>query len=658
MTPVVHMDFETFSHLDVRKVGAYRYAEDPTTRVLICCYAIGNGPVKTWLPWKDPMPRELWAAAKDDGVLFCAHNAEFERQIWRHVIVRRREVLRGLLPPAIPLRRWRCTAAQAAAAGLPRGLALAATALGGKQQKDTKGKTLIRFFCMPRKSKKTGISQRMPEDHPEKFAEFVGYCAQDVRAERSIEKRMPPLSPSELRNYHHNCQINDRGIPVDVPSIQRTLAVVQALTKDMEADAARLTGGIRVTQRDAFLRWLHENGCTLNKLGAKDVTDALKRRDLIPKVRRALVLRSELGKAAPKKLVSMLAVVGAEDRVRGTLLYHGAHTGRLSGRLIQPHNFKRGLQKEQAYHTILRVFRSGDPDLVRMILGKTALDLLSQVMRGFIRAPEGQILLVADYSAIEARGLAWAAGEAHAIEQFAKGVDRYKAMAAVLYDVDFDQVTDEQRRIGKQLVLGAGYQLGAPKFVDYCATNDIIIDLEFAETAVGAYRDDNPMTVKFWSIIQYAAIETVLSGRAHTARAFSFEVWRRWLIMHLPSGRKLHYFLPEVANVVKWGKVRPQLSYYGKTKKGGYGRVTTYGGKLTENGIQSIARDILVKGMHDADAAGMPVILNVHDEIISAVPRGSYTHEDLRKAITILPRWAAGLPLGATSFETEFYRKG
>lgn len=661
MSSVTHLDFETFSELDLRKVGAYRYAEHHSTEVMICCYAIGEGPVKTWLPWKEPMPLDLYRAALDDDTLFAAHNAEFERQIWRNVIVPRRRVKGARRPPPVPLRRWRCTAAQAAAAGLPRGLDGATKALGLPDRKDAKGKRLITFFCMPRKTK-NGPVRRKPEDHPERFAEFIQYCRQDVRSERGLEMFAPPLPPAEVRVYHHNCVINDRGVPIDVPSVQRTLAVVQALTKEMEDECRHITG-VNATQRDKFLHWLHSQGLVLDKLGAKDVETALARRGLAKTVRRALELRSELGKAAPKKLSSMLAVVGDKDRARGTLLYHGAHTGRLSGRLIQPHNFKRGLLKPDPYHVVLQAFRTGDAELVKIIYGKQALDLLSQVMRGFIRAPEGYELLVADYSAIEARLLAWAAGELAWLDRFRNGEDTYKAMAAILYRVAFEDVTDEQRRIGKQLVLGAGYQLGAPKFVDYCLANGIEITLDFAEEAIGSYRDSHAATVRWWGSMQDAAIQTVLTGRPHTSRGFSFEMayHKKWLLMHLPSGRKLHYYQPQVENVVKFRKVRPQLSYFGKTKKGGYGRVTTYGGKLVENAIQAAARDILVGGMENADKAGMPVVLNVHDEIISVVRRRDNDRrraEDLCREISRLPRWAHGLPLRAAGFECEFYRKG
>jgi DNA polymerase len=676
MTDSLHLDFETYSASPLKVVGAYRYARDPTTEVLIACYAFSSDTVRTWLPFKQPIPPDLLNAARSDTI-FKAHNADFEYSIWNYALRRQYPRL-----PTIAPSRWRCTAVRAAAAGLPRGLEDALVALQHQQRKDPAGKRLVRLFCVPRKPTKRNASVRIrPEDDPTAFAKFIAYCRQDVRAERGLDQKLPNLREQEWADYAYTIKVNERGVPLDIPSIEQTAKVIAKLEHTNHARVAVLTNGLKPTQRDKMLEWLKGNGGSIKDMKLATIEEALKT-ELPVDVREVLELRLEASKASTKKIKSMGAVACIDHRARGTMMYYGAHTGRFSGKLIQPHNFTRGLLTPTAQDNVLTVFRSGDHELVR-VLYEQPMHMLSQSMRGFICAPDGSRFIIADYSMIETRILAWLAHEVKLLAIMhrnltlpkEKQIDVYKLMAMLLYHVEYADVTKEQRRIGKNLRLGAGYQLGTDGLLKNCEKEGIEMEREFAQEAIRAYRTDNPNIVQLWYACEDAAIDAV-DGKPRTVNQVHFEKWRDWLTITLPSGRKLWYFEPALNTIVKFKRPKVAVSYYQKDKKGftdsskGNAKeshyvnrkdathVYTYGGKWVENIVQGIAYDIMINGMRAAEQRGYPSILSVHDEAISIRKHGDGTIKEFEEAICTAPSWAKGLPLVAEGFETVRYRKG
>jgi DNA polymerase len=654
---VAHIDFETFSNLDVTDVGAYRYAEDPSTEVLICCYAIGDGPVRTWLPFKQPrMPAELEQHVRR-GAKLGAHNAQFERAIWHGVLVPRHGA------PRTKPGQWVCTAVLAAQAGLPRGLDGATTAIGVQHKKNPIGKKLIKLFCARRKPTKKDPRTRIhPHEAPEDFNAFIGYCREDVLAERDLCHRLPPLPEFDARIFELDFIVNERGLPIDIPMVQRALPIAEELGRNMEARTVELTG-VRPTQVQKLREWIVGEGCELNNLQRGTLELAVVHPDTPPHVREVLELRMEAGLVSHKKFYSMLRVCSpADGRARGTIMFYGAHTGRWSGKLIQPHNFKRGNYRDKAHQELEQrlMFDAlwyGSAPLLTALWPDPML-ALSMCMRGFIKAPDGKVLRVVDYSAIEARVLAWVAGEQWLIEAFIRGVDVYKLMASFLYSIPVEAVSSEQRRIAKNLVLGCGYQLGAKKFVEYCARAGVYITPEQSEEAVGTYRQRNQRIVACWGSVERAAIAAVQTGKGVRWRMLEFEVQDVWLTVRLPSGRRLYYLHPKVQTVITYNKPKLQLTFREEFKGQMY-RNSTYGGKLVENIVQGIARDLMANGMLEAEKDSLPIIGTVHDELINEGDEGDgRTVEEFEHAVCRLPDWGHGIPIGAEGFQTTRYKKG
>lgn len=656
----LHLDYETFSACPIAKAGAYRYARHPTTEVLIASYWLPGMDTDfdeplVWLPCTEPIPLDLITAAKDKSIEFWAHNAQFERAVttW---------ALRRMHPsfPEVPIERWMCTAALAAANGLARNLDTALQMLGTGVGKDPEGKRLIKKFSIPRKPTKNDPRTRIfPEDDPADFDKFVRYCQQDVLGELELHTHLPPMHPEERRFFHLDMHMNERGLPIDLPLVRKTYDVLQVLEKNIHDEVAKLTGGIKATQREKMLAVFAGMGIDLENIRAQTVRDELaNNKDLSEDARRLLQLRVEAGKASTKKLVSMLACTDPDDQVvQGGFLFHGAHTGRYAGRLVQPQNFIRGSLKPHQQDTVFDLLELADPDIMAMLYD-WPIDTISQCMRGFMRAPEGQRWVVVDYTAIEARVLAWVANEVRVLEAYRKGVDVYKMMASSLFNVPIENVDGEQRRLGKNLVLGCGYSLGGARFVEYCAGLGQVVDPAFAMKAVKMYRDQHKGIVSLWKEVEDAAADAIRNpgSRVEVARCTMF-MRQHWFCIQLPSGREIRYAKARATPVERWGKPGFQISFmtefHGKVV-----RETTYGGKLVENIVQGIARDVMREGMFSAEEAGYPCHGTVHDELLTLRQHGEGSHHELEKIVCTLPKWTRGIPLNAEGFECVRYRKG
>lgn len=656
----LHLDFETFSEVDLKAVGVWRYAEHPSTEVLVCCWAVGDGPVHTWHKGMTMQPLMPLVKAIRAGAVIGAHNADFERTIW-NVVMRR--MFSSPTFPTLRHEQLDCTASRAAMCGLPRSLEGVGNALElDLVRKDKKGAELVRFFCRPRKATKRDPRVRNePADFPEKFSELVRYCQTDVSTEREVDEALPPLPAFERRVHASDTLINERGLPIDTALVRKAHVIVEELAARAKARVNKLTNGINPTQRDKLLKWFEANDVDIANLQSKTVAALLRRTDiqLTAEVRTILELRVEAAKASVKKLLSMARVAMKDGRARGTLLYYGAHTGRWAGKLIQPQNFIRGLLDMMAQSLVFQLLEAGDADLFEIIYEKP-LYTIAQVMRGFIRARPGHKLIVVDYAQIEARVLAWLANETSALEAYRRGEDRYRIMAAFLWGIKIDEVSKEQRRIAKNLVLGCGYGLGWKKFIEYCAKEDLIIEEELSQRAVKAYRELNPATMRLHGDVERCAVAAVRHpGTTVRLRNLAFKCKGRFLMIALPSKRCLYYPYPKVTAITRFGRPAWELSYKTSYFKL-WVRSSTYGGKLVENIVQAVARDIMCEGIWAMEGAGYPIVGTVHDELISEVPTGSRAHsvQQAEQVVAKIPVWATGCPISSEGFEAVRYRKG
>lgn len=655
MTDIAHIDFETYSEIDIRKVGAHRYARHKSTEVLICAYLLpGMADPAVWLPRVELLPYALREYIINGGKI-GAHNANFERAIWRYVLVGRTH----RSAPPIKNVQWVCTAAKAAASGLPRSLEKALQAAGLTVEKDMEGSALIKVFCKPRKPTKADPRVRIfPEQEPAQFKRFIEYCQQDVRGEVALDEALPDLSSRQQTMFVLDMLMNDRGLPIDLPLVEKTLGVVQELEAGIAKRVTELTGGIKATQVAKMLEFFSEQGIDLENMRAETIRQACKNADLTPDARELLELRIQASKASTKKLISMMACADPTDHVvQGGFLYHGAHTGRYAGRLVQPHNFIRGMLKEHQMKTVFELLDLADAELFT-VLYRQPIDTISQCMRGFIKAPEGLELAVVDYTAIEARVLAWVAGEETMLAAYRQGVDVYKLMAVKLFKLkSIADVSDEQRRIAKNLVLGCGYQLGGVRFVDYCANVGLIIEPEFAMKAVKAYRSDVPRIVESWGTIERLVVQAIRNpARKYDGLRCRFFMRQHWLCIRLPSGREIRYPYAKAEPAEKWGKPSWSISF--RTEyKGKFLREGTYGGKLIENIVQGIAFDVMQEGMLSAEHNGYEVIGTVHDELLCLREEGTSDIKELEKLVCTIPAWSKGMPLAAKGFTCIRYRK-
>lgn len=655
MSDIGHLDFEVYSDLDIRKVGGHRFARHPSAEVLIACYQLpGMHDPAVWLPRTEEPPQKLVEWIEQGGKL-GAHNAAFERTVWAHTLTRQHPDL-----PPIKDTQWVCTAAKAAASGLPRALDKALKALELPVSKDAEGSKLIKVFCQPRKPTLRDARTRILPEQDVRFQRFIEYCQQDVRGEMALDAELPDLNPNERRMFMLGMKMNDRGLPIDLLLVEKALKVVRSLEVDIAARVSLLTGGLKATQVQKMLDYFFDRGIELENMRAETVRRMVKRDDLDDKSKELLELRVEAGKASTKKLISMLACADPDDHVvQGGFLYHGAHTGRYAGRLVQPHNFIRGLLKPRQRELIFELLEYADPELFTLLFEKP-IDSISQCMRGFIKAPEGYELAVVDYTAIEARVLAWLCDEEDMLKAYRQGVDVYKLMAVKLYKLkSLGDVSDEQRRIAKNLVLGCGYQLGGVKFVDYAANAGVVITEEFAKGAVKAYRDSVPNIVASWKEIErLVALAIRNPDQQYEGLKCKFYMHNQWLCIQLPSKREIRYPYARAVPVERWGKPAWEISF--RTEyKGQFLREKTYGGKLIENIVQAIARDIMMEGMLAVENGGWPVIGTVHDELLTLVKKGMARIKELEKVVCVNHiTWTRGMPLAAKGFACLRYEKG
>lgn len=668
------VDIETFSPVDIKRAGGYRYAEE--AEVMLFGYSIDHGPAECVDLMTECyyIPEELVVALFDPAVLKSAHNAAFERAVLGHhfrKLLESREAAYskntwGLIEKTgghLPIEQWQCTQIMCARAAYPLDLDSASKALGTADKKDARGKALIRLFTVPCKPTKTnGMRERnLPEHFPQEWLEFIEYCKQDVKTEQAIANALSWNKTPEIENtyWHENEKMNEAGIRVDMELIEGAIHIDQKFRERLLEEAAELTGLENPNSRNQMLEWLNKQdedleAETLTKESVKDMLAEASDETVI----RVLELRQELSKSSIKKYSAMAASVGHEGRIRGTVQFGGAtRTFRNSGRIVQPQNLKRISMSEGDLLLARNLVKQKDGDMIELLF-ESVPSVLSELVRTAICARPGHRLLVADYSSIEARFAAWVAGEDWALDVFASHGKIYEATASRMFGVELSKITKDSplRQQGKVASLALQYQGGenALTSMDY---NKQIAD-EDKPKLVKLWRKANPNIVKMWYELDRAALASVENpGAVYKVggKGLAFCTKKNVLLLRLPSGRLLHYPKPFLT-VNRFGN--QSIGFYGtdqKTRK--WGKTETYGGKLFENICQAGSRDILMNGQHTAICFGYHPILNVHDEIVTEERYGFGSVEELSSLMCIKPEWAPDMPLKAEGFESEFYKK-
>lgn len=655
------LDFETRSEVDIKKTGAYVYASHPSTTVMCAAWRMGtreelrgqienNEPPLWWSPVLKDSPTsfdlidDLYSAD-----IVVAHNALFEQVISTFC-----------LGVSLPPERWLCTASLAAACALPRNLEGACAALKLPIQKDMEGRRLMLKFCKPRKPTKT--NQDKWHDGADGFRRIVEYCKTDVDAETLLFLKLPPLSPTERKIWLLDQKINLRGFNTDQKLVNTALKLIDEETKAMDERTQVITKGeIRsTTQRDRLLKYLkHWHDLELPDLTAKVVADTLKDGQTIDdEAVELLQIRQAVSKTSTKKFEAFKNRACLDGRVRDMLVYHAASTGRWGGAGVQPQNFPRGSIADTALAS--QFIHAGDLELLRLLYGQP-MDVFSSCLRSVIIASEGKELFCADYAAIEARALFWTAGHTEGVKAFAEDMPIYEIMAQLIYRVKhLEDVTKDQRFVGKQTILGAGYGMGWKKFVDQCEKFGVQIAPDVAKLAIDTYRETHHPVPALWRALEKAAIMATL----HPGNVFRTDKTKWWtdrgfLWCELPSKRKLAFYGPGIKHVdTPWGEKRPALYHWGVdgiSKKWVY--AGTYGGKLTENVVSAIARDLMAEAMLRLEAQGYGIVLSVHDELLAERDRGTGRLDEFEKLMATVPPWACGLPVKVSGWTGPRYKK-
>ncbi len=631
----IHFDFETYSEADIRKVGAWQYAMHPTTEVQCMAYAVDDKEPVLWLP-DHPVPD--WVT--NPKAELHAWNSFFEWVIWTHV----------LKWPEVPIQRWYDTAAQAAALALPRSLAGCGEALNlsSDQKKSRRGSYLITKLCKPYRKK------RVKDE--ELFKELCEYCVQDVIAERGISKVLRPLSAEERQVWILDQIINIRGVYVDLPNVKHATKLIEKITQELNAEIKEITDGELedVTKRQRVLDYCSRLGYPLAKYDKKYLQERLANNGIPPTIKRIIQIRQQLGKTSTKKYEALEMLTDPNNRVHGLLMYHGASTGRWAGKHFQPQNLPRPSFSD--IETCINLFKMEDPEILSLLYDDP-MEALSSCVRGMITTPPGKTLLVADYSAIEARVLAWLAGQDDVTEVFRGHGKIYEHTASQIYNKDIDHISKNERFVGKVATLALGYQGGKQAFQSMAKNYNVEIDEEMAVQVVTDWRTANRNITSFWANIEQAAISTVVSPcKPQSYRGIRFSCHHGFLFCQLPSKRQIAYYDPEIGEGSYENQQLTYMGVNGVTRK--WERIPTYGGKLTENIVQAIARDLLAYAMLNIEKAGYEIVLTVHDEIIAEVDKKKGSVEEFEVLMEKLPEWAEGLPLKAEGYSCGRYQKG
>ena len=645
MPVLMGIDIETYSSAPLPKCGVYRYCDAPDFEILLFSYAFDDEPVKTIdLASGEALPKEVISALEDPGIIKVAYNAQFERVC-----------LSRYLGHWLDPRQWRCTMVMAAYLTLPGRLADAAVALGTTEKKMEEGKDLIRYFSVPCKPTKTngGRTRNLPTDAPEKWAVYRQYNAQDVVTERAIRKALEkyPLPEQEWELYALDQQINDRGVRVDKKLVKNAIAVDAVFAQAAYQRAKELTGLENPGSVNQLKAWLADQDMPMESLAKKIVQEKAAQTDGI--VAELLNLRLELSKTSVKKYEAMARCVCRDGRVHGLLQFYGANrTGRWAGRLVQAQNLPQNHLPD--LDLAREIVKTGDEELLDALFASVP-GTLSELIRTAFIPKDGCRFLVADFSAIEARVLAWLANEEWVLEEFRGKGKIYEATASRMFHIPQESIIKgnpnyEYRQKGKQATLSCGYGGG----VGALRAMGAKMPDEEMQPLVDAWRTANPNIVAFWSALDRAA-RTVIRRKTSARVGKVALYWRDdKMFMRLPSGRNLCYQSPHFTEN-RFGS--EAIGYYAPNAAGQMVVQETFGGKLAENATQAIARDILAHALLTLEKNGYPVVFHVHDEAVIEMPIGHGSLEEACRLMAIAPDWAEDLPLRADGYECAYYKK-
>ena len=643
------IDIETYSDVDLSKCGVYKYVEGDF-HILLFAYAFDDEDVKIVdLACGEELPQEVLDAIDDPNVIKWAWNAQFERTCIGHYLGR-------VLSPD----SWRCSMVQAASLSLPLSLKEAAKALKTGEQKDKAGENLIRYFSVPCKPTKSngGRTRNLPEHNPEGWQQFKDYCMQDVRTERDIRKRLEvfPLMEHEWDYYHMDQRINDRGVLIDKKLVEQAIACDLMLSDAMTKKAYELTGLENPNSVSQLKTWLQERGIEIDSLGKKEVaamiTD-LDKHSCDQEALDMLKLRLQMAKSSVKKYQAADRCTCADGRARGLFQFSGANrTQRWSGRNIQLQNLPQN--HISTLDEARELVKMGCFDMVESIYGNTP-DILSQLIRTMLIAKPGCKFIVADFSAIEARVLAWLAGEEWRMEAFKNGEDIYCASASQMFGVPVVKhgINGELRQKGKVAELACGYGGAAGALISMGAL-DMGLSEEELPDLIDDWRNSNPKIVQFWWDIEKAAIETIKDHKDRQVGRIGVSFSNNTLWLQLPSGRRLAYVKPKL-QPNRFGRL--SITYEGLGQNNKWSRIETYSGKLVENITQATARDLLAEAMWRIENAGLDIVGHVHDEVILEVPEDDVTVEKVCQIMNQNPKWADGICLSSAGYSGSYYFK-
>lgn len=750
----LHVDFETRSAVDLKKTGVYVYAEDPTTDIWCMAWAIDDDPVDMWTPG-DPIP-EKFAFYVESGGTITAHNAAFERIIWKYILTPRYGF------PEPELEQWRCTMAMGLAMALPGSLGQLAEALKVDQKKDEAGARLMLQMAKPRGTRKSGDINKDEDVHakewrafsalasrarrkgndveadsaaftaqeaaeryyakfqglqwwdlPEKKERLYAYCKQDVETERAIEKRLRPLTDFEQKLWFLDQRINDRGISVDLDLCRKANLIVDKLKERLDARMSKLTefDVTGCTNTNQFATWLRSKGVAVDSVAKDVLADLLLRDDLDDDVKEAIEVRREGARAATSKIDALVRGTSSDGRSKGLLQYSATVTRRWGGRRFQPQNLVNP-PEDQDPDILVEALRRGDPDLLSLLY-PNALTAVGDAIRNLVIAGKGRKLNTADFANIEGRVAAWYAGEAWKVKAFREfdagfGPDLYKVAYGRSFGVSPDDVVKPQRQIGKVMELSLQYQGGHGAFVamgaNYGVNPEKVLpvvkaatDPAIFEKALKKYRPQNgfgmdpeawaalrvlidgwraahPNIVQAWKDLEAAVMSAIEApGHVFTVGTVKLRKKGSFLWMQLPSGGTICFPYPKIKEkLMPWTETKivdgqetevevykPSLCYMGVdsfTKQ--WSEQFAYGGQLFNYVVQGTARDIMAEAMFRVEKASYPIVLTVHDEIVSEPLKGHGSLEEFKALMATVPSWAAGCPISASGWSGFRYRKG
>lgn len=638
----ISIDIETYSSVNLTKSGVYKYCEADDFEILLFAYSVDGGEVKVVdLAMGEKIPLPVLNALTDENVLKWAFNAQFERIC-----------LSKYIGKHMTAKAWRCTMVWAATLGLPLSLEGVGAVLGLEKQKLTEGKELIRYFCTPGKLRDGTTIRHLPQDAPERWEQFKKYNIRDVEVEMSIQKRLSkfPVSETEWQNYILDQEINDRGIMLDMDLVESAIECDNEMRESNLQTAREITGLENPNSTVQLKEWLSEQGVKTETLSKDAIEELLS--EVTDNVAEMLNIRKQLAKSSVKKYTAMETAVCKDSRARGLIQFYGANrTGRYAGRLIQVQNLPQNHlpDLEQARTLVKKGFYND----IEMLYDFVPFVLSELIRTAFVPKP-GCRFYVADFAAIEARVIAWLAGESWRQDVFASGGDIYCASASQMFHVPVEKngVNGHLRQKGKiaELALGYGGSVGALKAMGAVQMG---IDESELQPLVDAWRQANTKIVRFWYAVDSAVKECIKEGHDTKTHGISFSLQSGILFITLPSGRRLAYVKPRIGENRFGGE---SVTYEGISGAKKWERLESYGAKFVENIVQATARDILAEAMLRLNTSGFDIVMHIHDEtVIEAAPETSL--DEICRVMGQTPAWADGLILRADGYVCDFYRK-